>query len=113
MIEQIAGGLLFLLGLLDVFLTVLYARAGTGIFSRRVTAACWRAMLGISGFAGRWRAMLLSFCGPVNLALLVFTWCVVLALGAGLICIRSWGERCVPVAARRRPTSSRRCRSSH
>ena len=46
--EQIAGGLLFLLGLLDVFLTVLYARAGTGIFSRWVTFACWRAMLGIS-----------------------------------------------------------------
>ena len=84
-IEQIAGGLLILLGLLDVFLTVLYARAGTGIFSRRVTAACWRAMLFISRFAGRRRATLLSFCGPVNLALLVLTWSAVLALGAGLI----------------------------
>ena len=34
--EQILGGLLLLLILLDVFLTVLYARASSGIFSPRV-----------------------------------------------------------------------------
>ena len=85
LIEQIAGGLLFLLGLLDVFLTVLYARAGTGILSRGVTIACWRGMLVLSRLAGRGRGKLLSFCGPVNLSLLVVTWSVVLAVGAAMI----------------------------
>lgn len=84
-IEQIAGVLLFLAALLDVFLTVLYARAGTGIFSRLVTGACWRIMKAASRLAGRSRGTLLSFCGPLNLALLVFTWSTLLAVGAGLI----------------------------
>ena len=84
-IEQIAGAGLLLLGLLDVFLTVLYARAGTGIFSRAVTAACWRTMLALSRFAGRSRGTLLSFCSPLNLLVLVFTWSTILALGAGLL----------------------------
>jgi hypothetical protein len=84
-IEQIAGALVLLLALADVFLTVLYARAGTGIFSRITAAACWRAMLFISRFAGGSRGKLLSFCGPLNLALLVLTWSSLLALGAGLI----------------------------
>lgn len=83
--EQVAGGLVFLLGLLDVFLTVLYARAGTGIVSRLVAIAWWRAMLAISRLAGRSRGLLLSFCGPLNLALLVVTWSAVLAVGAALI----------------------------
>ena len=84
-IEQTAGTLIFLLGLADVFLTVLYARAGTGLFSRAVTGACWRAMLVPSRLAGRARGTVLSFCGPVNLILLVLTWSVVLVLGSGLI----------------------------
>lgn len=84
-VEQVAGALIFLLGLGDVFLTVLYARAGTGLLSRTVTGACWRAMLTLSQIAGRSRGRLLSFCGPLNLALLVFTWSAVLILGAALI----------------------------
>jgi hypothetical protein len=84
-VEQIAGALVFLLGLADVFLTVLYARAGTGLFSRVVTGACWRAMLALSRPAGRARGKVLSFCGPLNLTLLVFTWSAILILGAGLV----------------------------
>lgn len=84
-LEQIAGALIFLIGLADVFLTVLYARAGAGPIGRAVTGACWRAMLVISRLAGRWRGKVLSFGGPLNLALLVLTWSAVLALGAGLI----------------------------
>lgn len=95
-IEQIAGALLFLLGLLDVFLTVLYARAGTGILSRAVTAACWRVMLAVSRFAGRSRGTLLSFCGPLNLALLVLTWSAVLAVGAGMVLQPELGQTVRP-----------------
>lgn len=84
-VEQIAGVLLFLAGLLDVFLTVLYARAGAGVFSRAVTAVCWRTMLAVSRLAGRSRGKVLSFCGPLNIVLLVLTWSAILALGAGLI----------------------------
>jgi hypothetical protein len=39
--EQLVGVTLMTLALLDVFLTVLYARAGTGIFARRVSHVLW------------------------------------------------------------------------
>lgn len=39
--EQIAGGLLMLLILVDVFLTVLYARADAGIISPKVSRIAW------------------------------------------------------------------------
>jgi hypothetical protein len=51
LLEQTAGGLLFLLVLLDVFMTVLYARIGPGILSyrlARITGSVFRWV------AGRW-----------------------------------------------------------
>jgi len=39
--EQVAGALLMAVVLLDVFLTVLYARIGTGIISTRLARATW------------------------------------------------------------------------
>jgi hypothetical protein len=41
MIQQIGGILLILLVLLDVFLTVLYTRMGTGLVSRRMGNGIW------------------------------------------------------------------------
>ena len=68
--EQALGALLVLLILLDVFLTVLYARAGTGIISSRLALLIWRAFGIISRQFGRSRGTMLSFCGPTILVLL-------------------------------------------
>lgn len=82
-LEQLFGAVLMLVVLLDVFLTVLYARVGTGILSPKLARVTWRLFRLLP--AGRYRPMVLSLCGPAVLVLLVLTWSVLLAFGAGLI----------------------------
>src|SRR4051794_23712839 len=72
-----------LLVLADVFLTVLYARAGFGIISQQLATLTWRFFRAIP--MTKHRAALLSYCGPTILVLLVLIWSVLLAVGAGLI----------------------------
>ena len=83
--EQILGGLLLLLILLDVFLTVLYARASSGIFSPRVARSVWWVLKTFSKPFPRVRESIISFCGPVILVVLVFVWALGLAVAAALI----------------------------
>jgi hypothetical protein len=83
--EQILGALLLLLVLLDVFLTVLYARANTGIISPHVARFVWWAFRAISKPFGSVRDSIFSFCGPAILVMLVFVWALGLTVGAGLI----------------------------
>jgi len=83
--EQIAGAVVTIVTLLDIFLTVLYARAGAGLFSPIVSRAIWFGFrLGSLPF-GRDRGRVLSFCGPVILVALIFVWAAGLALGSALI----------------------------
>lgn len=84
-IESSAGALLILLFLADVFLTVLYARVGTGIFSVILARSLWRIFRGVSRPFGHRRGSLLSFCGPVILVALVLLWAIGLTLGTALI----------------------------
>lgn len=84
-LEQAIGALLILLVLLDVFLTVLYARAGIGIISNLIANLTWRFFRLISKPFGSYRGGILSFCGPVILVLYVGIWTLTLALGAALI----------------------------
>ncbi|HEX7894604.1 MAG TPA: hypothetical protein VF447_10465 [Terriglobales bacterium] len=81
-VEPIAGTLLMLLVLADVFLTVLYARAGTEIISIRLARLVWFALR-----RGPFRSnsRLLSLCGPLIVVALLLTWSTLLALGAALI----------------------------
>lgn len=81
-LEPLAGGIVLAITLLDVFLTVLYARAGTGLLAPRLARGVWRLFRGLSG--GR-NARILTYCGPVQLVALVLMWGVLLALGAGLV----------------------------
>ena len=84
-LEQIAGALLMLLILLDVFLTVLYARANAGILSPRVASLVWWVFKTISIPFARVRGSILSFCGPAILVVLVLVWAAGLTVAAGLI----------------------------
>lgn len=84
-LEQSAGALLILFVLVDVFLTVLYARAGTGILSARLARTLWRIFKPFSRLFGRNRGKVLSFCAPLVLVSLVGTWALLLTLGTGLI----------------------------
>jgi hypothetical protein len=85
LMEQIAGAVVMAVTLLDIFLTVLYARAGTALFSPVVSRGTWLVFrLGSRPF-GRNRGRVLSFCGPVILVALIFVWAAGLALGSALI----------------------------
>ncbi len=80
---EVAAGLL-VMGLIvaDIFVTVLYARAGTSVFSRRLARAVWVSfqLLG----RGRHRATVLSFCGPAIVIALIAFWSLGLSIGAAL-----------------------------
>lgn len=82
-LEPLAGGVVLAITLLDVFLTVLYARAGTGLLAPRLFRGVWGVFRGLSG-GGR-HPRILSYCGPAQLVALVLTWGVLLALGSGLV----------------------------
>ncbi len=84
-LEQAIGALLITLVILDVFLTVLYARAGTGVFSNLIASLVWRVFRLVSKPFGRHQGVVLSFCGPVILVLLVVVWDFGLTLGAALV----------------------------
>lgn len=81
-LEPLAGGVVLAITLLDVFLTVLYARASTGLLAPWLARGVWRVFRGLSG--GR-HAGILTYCGPVQLVALVLMWSVLLTLGAGLV----------------------------
>ena len=84
-IEQTAGVVVTLVVLLDIFLTVLYARAGTEMLSAVVSRTIWRVFRFVSRPFGRHRGQVLSFCGPVILIVLIFVWAAGLALGSALL----------------------------
>src|SRR5437764_5220153 len=81
-LEPLAGGIVLAITLLDVFLTVMYARAGAGILAPRLARGVWRVFRGLSG---RRHTAILSYGGPAQLVALVLMWGVLLALGAGLV----------------------------
>ena len=81
-LEPLAGGIVLAITLVDVFLTVLYARAGSGLLAPRLLQVVWRVFRGLS--RGR-NGGALRYCGPVQLVVLVLTWGVLLALGSGLV----------------------------
>ncbi len=83
--QQISGTLLVVLVLLDVFLTVLYARMGSGLVSPYLARTVWHAFRVIARRFPRFCDRIASFCGPVILVLLVFAWTAGLTLGSALL----------------------------
>ena len=62
-LEQGLGILLVLIILVDIFLTVLYARIGTGIIGSRVGRLVWASFVKASRVFGSRQGAVLSFCG--------------------------------------------------
>jgi hypothetical protein len=91
-VEQVAGAVVTVVVLLDMFLTVLYARAGTELLSPVVARTIWLVFRLVARPLGRHRGRVLTFCGPVILIALIFVWAAGLALGAGLIMHHHLGE---------------------
>jgi hypothetical protein len=86
------GGLVILFVLLDVFLTVLYARANRGLISYVTARFTWLAFRVFSKLFGSRRQSVISFCGPSVLVLLIGVWTGTLALGAALVIYPNLGD---------------------
>lgn len=84
-LEQGLGVLVLLITLLDIFLTVLYARMGTSIIGSRIGRAIWSLFVKAASAFGSRRGAVLSFGGPLILVLMVGVWAFALTLGAALI----------------------------
>ena len=67
MVEQIAGAVVTVVMLLDVFLTVLYARAGTELLSPVVARTIWLVFRLVSRPFGGHRGRVLTLCVPAIL----------------------------------------------
>jgi hypothetical protein len=85
MVESFVGAALLAVVLVDIFLTVLYARIGASLFSSHVAHLTWRAVRTISPLAGRYRIAVFSACGPVVLVVMLLVWTFGLTLGTALI----------------------------
>lgn len=84
-LEQVGGAVLMLLFLADIFLTVLYARAGTGLLAPQWNRLMWALIKAISRPFGRQRSAILSFAGPLIVVALIAFWALGLTVGAALI----------------------------
>jgi hypothetical protein len=84
-LEQAIGTALLLLFLADVFLTVLYARAGTGLLAPSWNRLVWMLFRTVASLFGKHRVAILSLAGPIIVVLLIGFWALGLTLGAALI----------------------------
>jgi hypothetical protein len=85
------GVILIAVVLLDVFLTVLYTRIGTGIISHRLACLLWRLFRAAADPFPRWQNKLLAFCGPIILVCLLAVWAFGLMCGGALISMPKLG----------------------
>src|SRR4051794_13418209 len=84
-LEQTVGAALIVLFLGDIFLTVLYARAGTGWLAPRWSRGVWYLIGAVTRlFPGR-RGAVLSFAGPLIVVSLIGLWALGLTVGAALV----------------------------
>jgi hypothetical protein len=92
-LEQIAGVLLVAAVVLDVFLTVLYARIGssgvarfgTGVISEHVARLTWRGFRKGAPAFGHRRDDFLSFAGSVIIVFIIVAWIGLLVVGSAMI----------------------------
>ncbi|MFP5076221.1 ion channel [Rhizobium sp. YIM 134829] len=84
-LEQFLGAVIMAIFLADIFLTVLYARAGTGLLAPRWNRLVWRALKALGRLSPRHRPIILSFAGPLIVVALIVFWALGLTIGAALI----------------------------
>lgn len=90
---QLAGWGLCLVALLDLYLTVLYARSDISLISARLYQLVWRAFRTVAArLRGSLRDRVLTFAGPTLVVLVVAMWTGALLIGFALIWWPALGE---------------------
>jgi hypothetical protein len=102
---EVAGAGVVVVAALDIYLTVLGTRTGTGLLSSRINAAVWQVFRRTGHLWGRKRDDFLSFAGPSMLVLTAMIWITLLVLGFALIAWPALGTRILPSNGDSIPTS--------
>lgn len=89
---QTLGSLLVLAALLDVFLTVIYARSGTGLLSPYINRAVWWFFRTMGKHSQKHRDSILSFGGPTLLVIIATCWGLLSVIGFTLILWPAMGD---------------------
>lgn len=79
------GSLLVIAAAVDIFLTIFYARSGISLFSTYVNKTIWFLFRYVAKFFYARKDIILSFCGPLLMVFLLFTWTLLLITGFALI----------------------------
>lgn len=74
-----------LVGLADLFVTVLYARGDLPSLGSLLGRGVWRAFRGVGGLMGRGGVRFLTFAGPALVALLPIVWATLFVVGFALV----------------------------
>ncbi|OUC53680.1 hypothetical protein CA262_18570 [Sphingobium sp. GW456-12-10-14-TSB1] len=82
---QLTGAGIVTIALADVFLTVLFARSGTGLITPRLNRLIWALFKAASPRRGGLRDTILAFAGPTMMVATVSVWFLLLTCGFALI----------------------------
>lgn len=103
-LSTVAGALLVVVVLLDVFYTVLFPASGRGPVRKPLTAAVWQGFRVLGDIAPSSRRRdVLTYAGPVQVLLTMLVWGVLLLLGWALIYLPALGG---PIHAASGPTDT-------
>ena len=91
---QLAGSGLCSVALLDLYLTVLYARSDISLISSRLYQLVWRVFRAVAvRLSGDRRDRVLTFAGPTLVVLVVVMWTGILVVGFALVWWPALGEQ--------------------
>lgn len=103
-LSEVAGALVVLVTLLDIFLTVLFPASGRGPLRRPLSSLIWHAFRGVAKRLGeRRRRDFLAYSGPVMVAVSIAIWPVLIVLGWSLVYLPTLGHG---IAASNGPTDT-------
>jgi hypothetical protein len=80
---------------IDVYLTILYARSGTGLISPKLNIFIWALFRQTARLFKRRKHTILSFCGPTIIVVLLAFWVFLFVLGFALITWPQLGNQVV------------------
>jgi hypothetical protein len=94
-ISYTIGAIIVFVTGIDVFLTVLYARSGTGLISPLLNLYIWLIFRQIARLFSRRKQTILSFCGPIIIVTLLVLWVFLFIFGFALVIWPQLGNQVV------------------
>lgn len=92
-VSYIAGAAVILVTGLDLFLTILYARSGTGLIAPAVNRTAWCLFRRVALVFKNHKNRILSFCGPAIMLITLALWVFLFIVGFALMVWPQLGDQ--------------------